>query len=72
MSPSWLVKAAVVIGALYGVAHLAGLREDTAILSGTAPPGGGSDAVALGVVYVVLHFAALVGAPILVLGAGIL
>jgi hypothetical protein len=66
---AFLVCAAV-IGVLYGLAQLAGLREDTAILSGTSPPGGAAGA-ALGVGYLALHFAWVVGAPVLVLAAGI-
>jgi hypothetical protein len=62
--------AAAVIGVLYGVAHALGLREETAILSGTVPPGG-SAGVALGLAYIGLHFAWVVGAPILVLAAGV-
>jgi hypothetical protein len=69
VSPPGFVAAALILGALYGAAHLAGLREDTTILSGTAPPGGGS--AALGLVYVALHFAFVIGAPILVLAAAI-
>ena len=73
MSTTGLLTGAIVIAALYGAAHVAGLREDTTILSGTAPPGGeGGGAVALGLLYVVLHFAAVVGAPILALGGGLL
>ena len=71
LSPAGFLKAAAAIGVLYGVAHLLGLREDTAILSGTAPPDGAAG-VALGLAYVVLHFAWVVGAPVLVLGALVL
>jgi hypothetical protein len=64
------VVAAAAIGALYGLAHLLGLREDAAFLSGTAPPGGAAG-LALGLAYVALHFAWVIGAPILVIGAGV-
>lgn len=72
VSPPGFVVAALILGALYGAAHLAGLREDTTILSGSAPPGGGADAIALGLVYIALHFGFVIGAPVLVLAAAIL
>jgi hypothetical protein len=62
--------AAAVIGVLYGAANLLGLREETSFLSGTVPPGGAAG-TALGLAYVALHFAWVVGAPILVLAAGV-
>jgi hypothetical protein len=71
VSPAGLAASALVLAVLYGVAHLAGMREDTTILSGSAPPGGGSADVAAGVVYILLHFAFVIGAPILALAAGI-
>ncbi len=70
LSPAGFVVAAAAIALLYGVAHLLGLREDTTVLSGTAPAGGAAG-VALGLAYVGLHFAFVVGAPVLVLGAAI-
>ena len=54
---AWLVVA-------YFVAHLAGLREHAAILSGTLPAGGGLG-IALGVAYVLAYFACVIAAPIL-------
>jgi hypothetical protein len=71
VSPRGFLAAAALIGALYGASRLAGLREDTAVLSGTEPAGGAAGA-ALGLLYVCLHFAWVLGAPILVLAAGIL
>jgi hypothetical protein len=70
-SPTGFVVTAVVLAVLYGAAHAAGLREDASFLSGTMPPGGAAG-MALGFVYVALHFAFVLGAPALVLGAGIL
>jgi hypothetical protein len=66
VSPRGFLATAAAIGVLYGLAHLAGLRDDTAILSGTAPPSG---VPALGLVYVALHFAWVIGVPVLGLGA---
>ena len=55
-------------------AHLAGLRPYTTVLSGSAPPSSVSPFVAsaLGCTYVILHFAAVVLAPILAIAAGLL
>ena len=74
VSPAGFLAAAALISALYGLAHLAGLRAYTTILSGSAPPGGGDPnaATALGLAYLALHFACVIGAPILVLAAGVL
>jgi hypothetical protein len=71
ISPPGLLVAAAVIGVLYGAVHLMGLRDDACILSGTAPPGGDAGVV-LGLVYVGLHFAWVVVAPVCALGAGVL
>ncbi|MFT3768593.1 MAG: hypothetical protein QM820_24365 [Minicystis sp.] len=61
---------AAVIAALFAGAHVLGLRPYTAILSGTAPPGaGGGEAIILGLLYVLLYFAFVVGAPILAIAA---
>jgi hypothetical protein len=70
VSPAGFLLAAATIGVLYGAAHLLGLREDTAILSGTAPAGGDAG-IGRGLIYVALHFAWVIGAPILVIGAGV-
>ncbi|APR80886.1 Hypothetical protein A7982_06233 [Minicystis rosea] len=68
-----MALAAAIITIVYGGMHALGLRENAAILSGTAPPGAsGGEAVALGLAYVGFHFAAVVGAPILVIAAVIL
>jgi hypothetical protein len=70
-SPAGFVVTALVVAGLYGAAHAAGLREDASFLSGTTPLGGAAG-IALGLVYVALHFAFVLGAPALILGAGIL
>jgi hypothetical protein len=65
---------AIVIAVLYGVAHLCQLRCYASILSGTAPTGdaGAHLPALLGCLYVLLHFAFVLAAPVLVLGAGLL
>ncbi len=73
LSPAGLAAGAAVIAALYGGAHALGLRAYAGILSGTAPPGGsGAAGIALGLAYVALYFACVVGAPILALAAGVM
>lgn len=71
ISPRGFVIAALVIAAISGVFHVAGFRPYVSILSGTAPPGANEHALMLGLAYVVAHFAFVIGAPILVLGAGV-
>ena len=69
LSPHGLLLCGVAIVALYLAMHAAGLRDEARVLSGTP-----TDALstALGLGYVVLHFAAVVAAPLLVGGAGLM
>ena len=69
-SPTGLMLRAGVLWLAYGAAHLAGWRECTSILCGTLP--GGWWAQLAGVIYVALHFTAVVACPILVIAAGLL
>ena len=73
-SPKDFVRHAVLIVLLFGLAHLAGLREFTTIITGTmAVPAWGAEVCAiLGVGYMALYFGAVVLAPILVIAAGLL
>ncbi len=73
-SPRGLAARAALIALVYALLHLAGLREYTSILSGTLPTGDPKDylAMTLGVVYVLVHLAFFLVAPVLVLAAGIL
>jgi hypothetical protein len=73
-SPKDLVRHALLIVALFAVAHLAGLREFTTIISGTvASPDLGVDLCALlGLGYMALYFGTVVFAPILLIAAGLL
>jgi hypothetical protein len=65
--------AAVLFVAVFGVFHLLGWRDDTAIISGTyALPGANPTAAAVrGMLYGLSYFAAIVVSPILILAAGI-
>jgi len=73
-SPTGLLTRAVLLTVIYLVLHLAGWRENTSILCGTAPTGNLSDRYAevYGVIYVLFYFAVMVLVPILVIAAGML
>lgn len=72
-SPRGLAITAVLLAALFAGAHALGLRPYAAILSGTAPPGAsGPEALVLGLVYVALYFACVIGSPILAIAAGVM
>jgi hypothetical protein len=70
LSPLGFLALAAAIVAVFGVLHLAGLRADASILSGTAPPDAAGPL--LGVSYVLAYFAAVILAPILTLAAGVM
>ena len=73
LSPKDMLVRAVAIALLFLVAHLAGLREFTSVLNGTVGStelGWGRSAM-LGVGYVVLYLAFILGVPILILAAAI-
>ena len=67
MTPKGLLQRAAVIALVYAVLHVAGGRHDAAFLSGT-PVG----SLVLGCAYVVVYFAFVLIAPILVIAAGLL
>ncbi len=71
LSPLDLLARAVVLSALFGLAHLAGLREHTTFLSGTLadPRMAWGWAAFLGCTYLVLYFAFVLLVPILLLAA---
>jgi hypothetical protein len=68
------VLRSLTLAALYGLAHVAGLREYTSFLSGTSanPELGFYLAGFLGLVYLLLHFAFILLVPILLIAAGLL
>jgi len=72
-SPRYLVIRALMLGVLFFLAHLAGLREYTAFLSGTAAGQTTMGwSVFYGTVYIVLYLGVVVLAPILAIAAGLL
>lgn len=72
-SPRGLLARAALITLACGLAHLAGLRDYTTILSGTSPSGNPSDVLStgLGTLYVVLYLAFTVAAPVFAIAAGL-
>lgn len=72
-TPSGLLLRAALLLSGYLVASLAGLREFTGALSFSMPSDVPPALAAVGcATYLVLHFASVILAPILVLGAGLL
>jgi hypothetical protein len=72
-SPRYFLLRALMLGALFLIVHLAGLREYTAFLSGT-PGAVGADmrtSALYGTIYIFFYFGAVLVAPTLVLAAGI-
>ena len=67
--PRAFVALALVIAAAYGLASLFGARRLTMVISGTDP--GSAGAAIGGWVYVALHFAFVVGVPVLLIGAAL-
>jgi len=73
LTPKGFSTRAAIIILLFLVCQIAGLREYTSLLCGTLTTGGaGREFVAfMGISYVMIYFAVVIGVPILVLGAGI-
>lgn len=65
------MRHAVLIVILFGIAHLAGLREHTSFLNGTTGSLdlGYENSALLGLLYVLLYFAVVLLVPILILAA---
>ncbi len=66
LSPIGFLVAAAAIAAAYGLAHLAGLRDSLAVVSGAPGP------IAPALVYMALHFLFVLAVPPLVAAAGLL
>jgi hypothetical protein len=73
-SPKDFVRRAAVIILLFLAAHFAGFREYTSFLSGTmpSPDTGWKLTIFWGLLYLILYFASVLLAPILLVAAGIL
>ena len=68
------IRHAALIAVLYGVVHLAGLREFTSVLNGTmgSVSLGWQASSVLGVAYILLYLAFVVLVPILILAAALI
>jgi hypothetical protein len=71
LSPKDFVRHAVLVLLIFGVAHLAGLREFTSVLNGTTGAVGMDmeTATLLGASYVLVYLAAILLMPILLIAA---
>lgn len=74
LTPQGLVVRAVGVAVLFAICHLAGLREHTTFLSGTAATAqtGAQVSVVWGLIYIVAYLGFVVLVPILVLAASLL
>ena len=73
-SPKGFLIRAAIIGAIFLLCYIAGLKEYTCILCGTSPTGNVADSwsAILGAVYVLCYFMFIVLVPVLILASGIL
>jgi hypothetical protein len=71
-SAKYFLTRAIVLCGLFAIAHLAGLREHTTFLSGTAAGTNAESSAIFGVIYMLLYFGCIVFAPILVLASTLL
>ena len=70
--PGMLVRAGA-LAAIYAALTAAGFREAMSVLSHTVPEGmSRDDAGAKAVIYLVSHFAFVLGTPILIIAAGLM
>lgn len=72
LSPAGLVARAGLLAAFYLVCKISGLRGYTTFLSGTSQSATWSGTVFGGVTYLAAYFGAVLGAPVLLLTAGLL
>ena len=72
-SPKGFLARAIFISAAFLIFHAIGLRQYTTILSGTSQSGDTADmwAVFVGMTYIVLYFAFVLGVPILILASAV-
>jgi hypothetical protein len=67
-SPLGFLRSAALVVGLFAALHVAGARESTSVLSGTASSSG---AVFLGGAYAAAYFGTVLGAPIVVIAAAL-
>ena len=72
LSPAGLLIRAAVLAAAYVVLHLAGFREYASVICGMPPPGSSRYLVSFAAcAYIMLHLAAVMVVPALVIASGI-
>jgi hypothetical protein len=71
-SPRGFLLRALGLAAAYALCELAGLREYTTFLSGTAAGGRWETSVVWGITYIFVYLGIVLVAPILVIGAALL
>lgn len=74
LSPAGLVARALLLVVVFGLCELAGWREHTTFISGTAvsADAGISSSVTFGLIYMLAYFGFVLAAPILLLAASFL
>ena len=74
LSPKYLLLRALALGLIFGVVHIAGLRDYSAFLSGTAASvsAGMKLSSFYGMIYIAAYIGCVVVAPILLLAAALL
>ena len=74
LSPLGLVARALLLAVLFAACELAGFREHTTFISGTAASvdAGISSSVTLGLIYMLAYFGFVLATPILLIAAGLL
>ena len=74
LSPLGFVARALLLAVIFAACELAGWREHTTFISGTAASvdAGISSSVTLGLIYMLAYFGCVLGAPILLIAAGLL
>jgi hypothetical protein len=72
-SPGFVARALLLV-LIFGACELAGWREHTTFISGTAPSAdaGINSSVTFGVIYMLAYFGCVLVAPVLLLAAGFL
>lgn len=74
LSPKDFVRHALLIVALFAIAHFCGLREHTAFLSGTSVSADTTleNSAYLGAIYLLLYFATVLLSPAMIIAAALL
>ena len=74
LSPLGFVARALLLGVIFAICELAGWREHTTFISGTAASAnaGINSSVTLGLIYMLAYFGVVLAAPVLLIAAALL